>query len=75
MTTAAVIEELVREPRTAEELAARFGAPVAEVRAVLAQEVFRGWPRRPPEGRITCDAGGRYRLGDPTRLWDARLSG
>jgi hypothetical protein len=58
-------------PQTAEQLAERFAVPLARMRGVLADEVFRrakidGKVR--PVGRITCDQDGRYLIGDPVPL-------
>lgn len=58
-------------PQTAADLAVRFAMPTAQMRGVLAAEVFRrakiaGKSR--PVGRITCDRDGRYLIGDPAPL-------
>ena len=50
---------------TAGELADEFGQPEAQMRATLADLVFRA-------GEVTCDRDGRYKLGDPTALMEMR---
>lgn len=64
MVVAMIIDLLARRARTADELGSELGVSRDVIRTHLSDLVFQ-------RQTVTCDAQGRYSLGDPTPLLNA----